>query len=135
MILYGIGMLPLTLQLKAAVPAALQPWYADAAGGDFYEITRVFSLLLTTGPGRGYFPKLTKSILVMKPTMVDQSKARFNHIGFQVTTGTRHLGSFVGTLVDESSHIRTKVGEWSTGITCLSSIAQSSPQAAFYAFQ
>ena len=36
MILYGIGMLPLTLRLKVTVPTALQPWYADdeaARGG------------------------------------------------------------------------------------------------------
>ena len=72
MILYGIGMLPLTLQLKAAVPTCLQPWYADnaAVGGSFDDVKKVFSLLLTTGPTRGYFPEPTKSILVVKPVMV-----------------------------------------------------------------
>ena len=29
MIIYGLSMLQLTLALKAAVPSALQPWYAD----------------------------------------------------------------------------------------------------------
>ena len=98
MILYGIGILPLTLQLKATVPSALQLWYADdaAAGDNFNKITKVFSLLLTKGPARGYLPKLTKSILVVKPAMVDQAEARFNHLGFQAMTGTRYLGSFVG---------------------------------------
>ena len=58
MILYGIDMLPFTLQLKVAVPTALQPWYADntAAGGNFEDIIRVFNLLQTTGLARGYFP-------------------------------------------------------------------------------
>ena len=72
MILYGIGMLPLTLKLKVAVPTALQPWYTDnaVAGGSFEDITKVFNLLITTGLARRYFPKSTKSILVVKPVMV-----------------------------------------------------------------
>ena len=38
MILYGIGMLPLVIQLKAAEPTCLQPWYAnDAAAGDKFD--------------------------------------------------------------------------------------------------
>ena len=45
MILYGLGMLPLMLMLKAAVPSALQPWYADdaAIGGNFDEVMQVFN--------------------------------------------------------------------------------------------
>ena len=107
MIQYGINMLPLTIQLKAAVPTSLQPWYTDnaTAGGNFEEIETVFSSLLSKGPARGYFPNLTKSILAVKHAMVKRAKARFNHLEFQVTTGTRYLGSFVGVPVDELSHI------------------------------
>ena len=106
-ILYGIGMLPLTLQMKAAVPTALPPWYADdvADGGSFEEIKKVFNLLMSTEPARGYFPEPTKSILVVKPAMVQQAKTRFDHLGFTVVTGTRYMGGFIGTTADESSHI------------------------------
>ena len=50
MILYGLGMLPLTIKLKNAVPECIQPWYAaDAgAGGEFEDIE---SFLFTTGMG------------------------------------------------------------------------------------
>ena len=84
MTLYGIGVLPLALQLKAAVPTSLQPWYADDAttGGEFDEINKVFSLLQTMGPVRRYFPKPTKSVLVAKPMMVERTKARFDNLGF-----------------------------------------------------
>ena len=84
---------------------------------------------------RGYPPKPTKSILVVKSAMVEQANARFNQLGFQVTTGTRYLGVFVSTPANEPSHIRTKVSKWAPGITRLSSVAQSSPEAAFCAFQ
>ena len=44
MILYGIGMLPLTRELKEAVPGCNQPWYADDVGaaGSFDDITDLF---------------------------------------------------------------------------------------------
>ena len=113
MILYGLGMLPLKLTLKATVSSALQPWYANNAvvGGNFDEVGKVFSLLQTIGPARGYFPEPTKSILVVKPAMVEQAKARFDHHGFTIVIGTRYLGGFIGTRSDESSHIHAKVSE------------------------
>ena len=69
------------------------------------------------GPAWGYFPKPTKSILVVKPAMVERAKAHFHHIGFTVITGIRYLGSFIGSCSDELSHIRQKVSKWNTGIT------------------
>ena len=130
MILYGIRILPLTLQLKAAVSTCLQPWYTDiaAVGGSFVEIKKVFNLLQITGPARGYFPEPTKSILAVKPAMVEHAKAHFDHLGFTVVTGTRHLGGFIGSTADESSHIRQKVIKWTTGITRLSTVTRSSPK-------
>ena len=119
MILYGIGILPLTLQLKAVEPTVLQPWYADdtAIGGSFDNVKKVFSLLVTTGPAKGYFPEPTKSIFMVKPAMVKCAKAHFNHLGFTVVTGTIYLGGFIGSRSDELSHICQKVSKWTTGIT------------------
>ena len=136
MIIYGIGMLLLTLQLKAAVPTSLQPWFVkDAAvGGGFEEVTEVFRLLATTVPARGYFPKPTKSILVVKPAMVERAKAHFDHLGFTVVTGTRYLGGFIGSYPEKSSHILQKVSKWTTSIAQLSSGAHSFPQVAFAEF-
>ena len=137
MILYGLVMLPLTLTLKAVVSTALQPLYADdaAIGGNLDEMIKAFNLLQAIGPTKGYFPKLTKSILVVKPAMFEQAKARLDHLGFTIVTGTRYLGGFIGTQSDKLSHIRTKVSEWTTDITRLSSVTRSFPQATFTAFQ
>ena len=66
-------------------------------GGNFDEVKKVFSLLQTIGPARGYFPELTKSILVVKPAMVERAKTHFNHLGFTILTGTRYLGGFIWT--------------------------------------
>ena len=114
MILYGISMLPLTQMLKTAAPISLQPWYANnaVAGGNLNKLKKVFKLLQSKGPERRYFLKPTKSILVVKPAMSERTKARFDHLECQVTTGTRYLGGFVGTPTDETSYIRAKVWEW-----------------------
>ena len=66
--------------------------------------------------------------------MVECAKVRFDHIGFQISTGTRYLGGFIRHKTDETSHIRAKVGEWTFRITRLASIAQSLTQATYIVF-
>ena len=80
-------------------------------GGSFDDVKKVFILLATTRPARGYFPKPTKSILVVKPAIVKRAKVHFDHLGFTVITSTRYLGGFVGSFPDRSSHIRQKVSK------------------------
>ena len=63
------------------------------------------------GSARGYFPEPTKSILVVKPAMIECAKAHFDHLGFIVVTGTRYLSGFICSRSDELSHIRQKVSE------------------------
>ena len=69
MVIYGVGMLPLTTKLQEEVPSCIQPWYADdaGAGGKLDGILSYFTKLCEDGPARGYFPETTKSILVVKP--------------------------------------------------------------------
>ena len=102
MILYGIGMLPLTIELKTAVPDCMRPWYTDdaGAGGDFEDIGEFFKLQQLCGPARGYFPAPAKSMLVVKPQSVERATARFVHLGFQATIGARYLGEYVGDTTD-----------------------------------
>ena len=92
------------------VTLVLQPWYADDAVvvGNFDEVKKVFSLLQTTGPARGYFPEPTNSVLVVKHSMFEGTKAHFDHLGFTFVTGTRYMGGFIGIRSDQSSHIRQK---------------------------
>ena len=67
MITYGIGILPLTKNLKQEIPEVDQPWYADKAGalGTFARIDTYFISLNFQGPGCGYSLKLSKSILIV----------------------------------------------------------------------
>ena len=65
----------------------------------FDAIDNVFDLLLINKPDRGYFLEPTKFILVVKPALVERSRAHFAHFahhGFKVVTGTRYLSGFIG---------------------------------------
>jgi hypothetical protein len=68
MFAYGMGILPLIRQLKAEFPQVEQPWYADDAGAStkFDEIERFLRRLCEIGPLLGYYPKPTKSILIVQ---------------------------------------------------------------------
>ena len=67
MIAYGIRILPLIKNLKREIPDVTQPWYADDARslGTFAILETYFYLLTRQGPGRGYHPDLTKSLLIV----------------------------------------------------------------------
>ncbi len=72
MFAYGIGILPLTRQLKAEFPQVEQPWYADdaGAGAKFDEIERFFQRLCEIGPLFGYYPEPVPYTHLTPPTIV-----------------------------------------------------------------
>ena len=98
MIAYGIGVLPLILELREAHPRVTQPWYADdaGAGGTFAEVQAHFQDLQVWGPARGYYREPTKSILVVTPGNVARAKEHFRGMRILVVTGNRYLGGFLG---------------------------------------
>jgi hypothetical protein len=73
-----------------------QPWYADdkGAGAKFDKIERFFQRLCEIGPLFGYYPRPTKSILIVRQH--DLQEARLPFPAFKVKTGNRYLGGFIG---------------------------------------
>ena len=98
MVLYALGLLTLTAHLISSMPNLFQPWHAKdgAAGGKWDDILLWCELLMAEGPNCGYFPESTNSVLIVHPDQVGQAKAKFEHLGLQVTTGNRYLGGFIG---------------------------------------
>ena len=97
MVAYGLGILLLIYELRQAHPRITHNWYADdaGAGGTSEGIRRHLDGLMVRGPPQGYFPKPTKSILVVSPRKIPQAEAFFRGYGFQIVTGNRYLGGFV----------------------------------------
>ena len=98
MIAYGIGILPLIKNLKRAIPDITQPCYADDSGalGTFAIIETYFDSLTRQGPGRGYHPEPTKSVLIVRPENLEAGKVFRARHGFRVCTGARYLGGYIG---------------------------------------
>ena len=69
MVAYDIGVLYLIKLLKAVNPDVTQTWYSDNDNGlgTFNNIGLYFNSLKQFSPGRGYYPKSSKSVLFVHP--------------------------------------------------------------------
>ena len=67
MVLYGITLVPLDVELRAADSGLLSPFYAyDAAfDGLAQRSAQLLKLLMMRGPVQGYFPEPAKSLFIL----------------------------------------------------------------------
>ena len=132
--MYALATIPLIKHLEGE---NTQVWYADdaAAAGKISSLREWWDKLSTTGPMFGYFPNASKSWLVTKHTSLSDANAAFAGTGVNITPhGRPYLGTAIGTSDYVSSHVKTKVQEWSSYIQQLALIAKSQPHASFSAF-
>ena len=66
---YSVGILTLIMNLKARFYGVNQPWWSENSGalGTFARVEAYFSPLELHGPGRGYYPKPSKIVLIVHP--------------------------------------------------------------------
>ena len=66
-VVYDIDILPLIKRPEAEFTQVIQPWYADNYSklGTFKNVELYFNLLKQFGPERGYYPKPSKSVLIV----------------------------------------------------------------------
>ena len=110
MFLYGIGILPLIRKLKQLHVDCIQPWFADdaAALGEWYRLVLLYEDLLLYGKGYGYFPNPVKCKVVVHPGHEALAHEFFNvhrSLGFEICTGTRYLGGWIGTEVGRDEYV------------------------------
>ena len=94
-----------------------------------------FRDLQLRGPARGYFPKPTKSILVVSEKNVPWAKEYFRGMGIQVVTGSRYLGGYVGERETEGQWLQEKVEGWDESVRTLTGVARKHPQSAYAGLQ
>eukprot|EP00794_Sanderia_malayensis_P008528 gene8528-biopygen6825 len=91
--------------------------------------------LVSAGPRIGYFPKPTKSGLIVKPDKYDLAKSVFKDTNSNVTMeGKRHLGAVIGSFEFKNTYLSDLVDSWVKQILILSDIAKFYPQSAYCAF-
>ena len=136
----AVGIRPLIniLAEHTKVGECIQAWYADdsSAVGFLAKLKEWWDALCVTGPKLGYFPKPSKTILIVKNNeLIPAAKALFGHSGIKIIcNGERHLGAAIGSKEFRESYVSTKVAKWVKDVEELSTIATDEPQAALSAF-
>ena len=140
MAMYAIGTKPLLDKLGTVVDVrkCRQVWYADdsGSGGKIIELKKWWDELNSTGPKFGYYPKPSKTIMIVKnPENLQLAQETFGATGIKIgLEGERHLGAVVGKADFKEKYVKNKVDSWIQDVEQLSDIAKDEPQIALSAF-
>ena len=115
-----------------------QVWFADdsTGAGELETIKRWWENLKEEGPAFGYFPKPSKTHLIVK-NRADLEKAQelFGDDGVKLTLdGERHIGAVIGSDEFRVEYITKKVEKWMEDVEQLAEIAKEEPQVALSAY-
>ena len=104
MIAYGIGILPLIKNLTWDIHNFTQPWYADDARdlGTFAILETYFDSLTRQGPGWGYHPQPTKSVLIVRPGILRREKCSGHDTDLGCAQAHVILGVTLGTIIQNA---------------------------------
>ena len=136
MSMYTMGILPL-LQLYMAKENTKRIAFADdfTGIGKLNQLKDWWDIVCLHGPNLGYFPKASKSWLIVKVQHYESAIKLFEGSEVKITTeGNRHLGAIIGTAKYKEEYLSKTVDEWIKQINLLSQIAKSYPHAAYSAF-
>ena len=137
---YAVGILPLLALIKPDVdPKKMKHVaYADDLGGGskLEKLRKWWDQTVAHGPALGYYPKPSKSWLIVKKTHLERAREIFDGTGVNITTeGKKYLGGFVGTPEGASKYVAEELVEnWVAQLKVLSKIAKSEPQSAYAGF-
>ena len=110
--------------------------FADdlAVAGKIEKIKQCWELLLRVGPKYGYYPKPSKSHLIMKEEHSGRSKFIFKGSEVKIAKSSqRHLGAAVGSKKFKREYIKSMVNNCNDQLISLFKIAEMEPQAAWAA--
>ena len=95
-----------------------------------------WDILNVTGPKYGYYPKPSKTILIVKdPSNLQRAHEIFDQTGVKITTsGERHLGAVIGSPEFRDEYVSNKVAKWIQDVEQLAKIAEDEPQLAYSAY-
>ena len=92
-------------------------------------------MLRSVGPKYGYFPKASKSHLIVKQQHFANAIDIFSDTEVQLTTeGQRHFGAVIGSAEYKKRYVDSLIDDWNQQLKILSKIAEIEPQAAYSAF-
>ena len=135
MAMYALGTMPLIDSLRSC--QVTQAWYADDSqgAGRISCLRKWWDAIQENGPPYGYFPKPSKSFLVVKPKLFEEAKLAFSGTGVHIVDdGKRDLGAAIGSDIFTFKYLKNKVENWTAQLNNLSRIAETQPHAAHAGF-
>ena len=86
MAIYAVDISPLVKHLAQVCPTVTQSWYDDDSAADCLQPLRTYwDELKAVGPGYGYHPNPSKTMLVVKADVLDRARDIFGGTGIKVT--------------------------------------------------
>ena len=107
--------------------------FADdlTAAGKIEEIKQCWELLLRVGPKYGYYPKPSRSHLIVKEEQFGRAKFIFKGSEVNIAkSGQQHLGAAIGSKKFKQEYIKSMVNNCNDQLISLFKIAEMEPQAA-----
>ena len=139
MAVYALALTPLFRQLIQFIDEQNQTnkevAFADdiTAACEIEDLKFYWDEITTKGPNYGYYPKESKSHLLVKEEDIKNS-TNFQGLDVQIrTAGERHLGAVNGSMQFKEKYV-TRVGVWNEKLIALSNIVEIEPQVAYVAF-
>ena len=133
--IYALGSIPLLDSVFS--DETIQAAYADdlSVSGTLKSLLSWWNTLSILGPKIGYFPKASKSWLIVKPDKLESANLIFMGSNINITSeGKRYLRAIIGSPEFKRSFVETKVSEWVNELQLLAEIAKFHPQSAYCAF-
>ena len=136
MAFYALTTVPLIQRLMKDHPAIRQIWYADDSGGAgrLLKLRAWLETVITLGKLYGYHVNVDKTVLLVKPGLVEKAQQIFQSTGVLIVAeGTRYLGSAIGEHQFGHLYLQQKVADWVEELDHLAEMASTEPQAAYAA--
>ena len=133
---YALGLTPLLDYLQSVKRSVKHVAFADdlTGAGNLEDIKIWWDTLITEAPKYGYYPKPSKSFLIVKQHYKKYAERIFAGSNIKITTErARHLGAVLGDISFKEEYIRNEVHSWNK-LEILSKIAEIQPQAAYSAY-
>ena len=134
---YALSILPMLHSLHGFVLTSdlqtREVAYADGltVAGKLADIKNSWDKLSTIGPKYEYFPKSTKSYLIVKRNCLKDAKTIFTDTNINITAdGRKHFGAVVGSDRYKVQYVEDPVDDWTAQLKLSSTIAETQPQAA-----
>ena len=90
----------------------MQIWYADDASvsGKLVDLKEWWNNLATNGPEYSYYTNALKSVVITKPTYLEEATKLFSGSGVRITAdGERYLGMPIGSEAYRTTFIENNV--------------------------